>query len=437
MNANDIELLTKVGPGTPLGTMMRQYWIPAVMSSELAAGGAPVRLLLLGEKLIAFRQKDGTVGVLDHKCPHRCASLFYGRNEDGGIRCSYHGWQFDANGNCTDMPNVAPHQRFESKVKAKAYRSFERAGLVWIYMGDRAEVPPLPAMEAALLPPEETDVTFIARDCAWLQSLEGDIDTSHFGFLHAGSVDPESIPEDDMQRWALYDRAPQYHVADTDWGTMYAAYRKADPGMTYWRFAHFMMPFWTLVPDAKFDGHILARAWVPMDDTHTMHVMIRWTGVTRRSRGRKDGTDIPGLSFVQDFLPNTTDWYGRWRLRANVSNDHFLDRDKQDQIYSGVSGVHLQDQALTESMGPIVDFASENLAPSDRMIVRTRRRIVEATRAFVEAGVVPPAVDNPQVMQGARSGDFVAPQSIGWLEAYSEEIRRAKNPTGLLSYAAE
>jgi phthalate 4,5-dioxygenase len=437
MNAQDIEMLTRVGPGTPLNSLMRQYWIPAVASSELVPGGAPVRVLLLGEKLVAFRQKSGVVGILDHKCPHRCVSLFYGRNEDGGLRCSYHGWKFDTNGQCIDMPNVAPHQRFEKKVQAKAYPTYERAGLVWVYMGERSTVPPLPAMEATLVAPEDTQVSFVMRDCNWLQSLEGDIDTSHFGFLHGGTIDPETIPEDDIQRWALYNRAPEYHVADTDWGTMYAAYRKANPGMTYWRFAHFLMPFWTMVPDAIFADHIIARAWVPMDDTHTMHVMIRWTGAERRARLRKDGTPIPGLSFVQDYLPNSTDWYGRWRLRANIANDHFLDREGQSEVYSGVSGVHLQDQAITESMGPIVDFATENLAPSDRMIVRTRRRIIEATRAFVESGIVPPAVDKPEVTQGARSGDFLAPDNVGWLEAYADEVRRAKSPTGVLSYAAE
>ena len=177
--------LTRVGPETVMGQLMRQYWIPAVLSSELARDGAPLRLMLLGEKLIAFRDSAGRVGVMDHRCPHRCASLFLGRNEEGGIRCIYHGWKYDIAGNCVDMPSMPPHQDFKHKVKAKAYRAVERAGLVWVYMGSRAE-PRLPALEILDVPDDEISVTFIQRDCNYLQALEGEIDTSHFGFLHGG-----------------------------------------------------------------------------------------------------------------------------------------------------------------------------------------------------------------------------------------------------------
>src|SRR5947209_17371565 len=143
----DSDDLLRVGAGTAMGEMMREYWIPAVMSSELACDGAPLRLMLLGEKLIAFRDSAGRIGVMDHRCPHRCASLFLGRNEQGGIRCIYHGWKFDIAGNCVDMPSVPPHQDFKRKVKAKAYQTAERAGLVWVYMGSRAKAPPLPGLE--------------------------------------------------------------------------------------------------------------------------------------------------------------------------------------------------------------------------------------------------------------------------------------------------
>src|SRR5580693_2166046 len=186
----DSEDLVRVGSGTVMGEMMRQYWIPAAMSSELERDGAPTRLMLLGERLIAFRDSSGRVGVMDHRCPHRCASLFLGRNEENGIRCVYHGWKFDAVGNCIDMPNTPPHQDYKQKVKAKAYKVAERNGLVWVYMGERAEAPPLPGIEASLLPESDLQIVFAQRECNWLQALEGDIDTSHFGFLHAGSVDP-------------------------------------------------------------------------------------------------------------------------------------------------------------------------------------------------------------------------------------------------------
>ena len=215
--------LTQIGPGTVMGDLMRQYWIPAALSSELERDSAPIRLMLLGEKLIAFRDSTGHVGVMDHRCPHRCASLFLGRNEEGGIRCISHGWKYDVAGNCIDMPNVLPHQDFSRKVKAKAYKTVERSGLVWVYMGPRAEAPPLPALEILEIPNDEIGVTLIQRECNYLQALEGDIDTSHFGFLHAGHVDPDDVAEDEPIRHTITSRAPEYHVTDTAWGTQYAA----------------------------------------------------------------------------------------------------------------------------------------------------------------------------------------------------------------------
>ena len=246
--------LTRVGPGTVMGDLMRCYWIPACKSSELECDGAPVRLMLLGEKLIAFRDSAGRVGVMDHRCPHRCASLFLGRNEQGGLRCVYHGWKFDVSGHCVDMPSVPVDQDFKKKVKAKSYRAAERAGVVWVHMGhsghDTAEAPPLPGFEILDLPEAEINVSFIQRDCNYLQALEGEIDTSHFGFLHAGHVEPDELAEDEPFRQTITNRAPAYHVTETGWGTQYAGYRESKPGTTYWRFANFLFPFWTQAPNA-------------------------------------------------------------------------------------------------------------------------------------------------------------------------------------------
>ena len=437
--ASDSEILTRVGPGTPMGSMFREYWIPATMSSELKADGDPLRLMLLGEKLIAFRDNKGRVGIMDHRCPHRCASLFFGRNEKGGLACAYHGWKFDTEGNCLEQPNVPPHQAFPQKVKAKAYPTAERYGLVWVYMGARKELPPLPCFEAVMLPDDERNLFMVQRECNYLQALEGDIDTSHLGFLHQGSVTIDQVDQTNNGRYALINRAPEYHVADTEWGTMYTAHRPADAGNTYMRFAHFMFPFWTLPPDGNFCDHVVARAWVPMDDTHTMFTHLSWKKTTPGLRTMKDGSPIPGMSMAQKFLPNTTDWHGRWRLAMNASNDFGLEREAQrnNVIYCGIDGLHLQDQAITESMGGIVDHDFEHLAISDFMVTRTRRRLVQAARAFAESGIAPPGVDNPEVFGGARSGDFVSPNSIGWLQAYADEMRRAQNPTGALRIAAE
>ena len=433
--------LTRVGPGTVMGDLMRQYWMPAALSSELSRDGAPLRLMLLGEKLIAFRDSAGRVGVMDHRCPHRCASLFLGRNEDGGLRCIYHGWKYDVAGNCIDMPNVPPEQDFSRKVKAKAYRAVERCGLVWVYMGARAEAPPLPALEVLDFPEDEVSVALIQRDCNYLQALEGDIDTSHFGFLHAGHVDPEDLAEGEPLRHVITSRAPAYHLADTAWGTQYAAYRPAGPGLTYWRFGTFMFPFWTQQPSSEFGSNVNARAWVPLDDGHTMFVFLLWKrGVSVMSQPQptfKDGRPIGGTGRGNTLLPNTTDWLGRFRLAANPGNDWLIDREAQREntIYSGIEGVHLQDQAITESMGPVTDHAFEHLAPSDQMITRTRRRLLIAARGLRDKGVVPPGADDPEVFRDVRSGYFVSDDTSPWQDLYAKRLAASIRPTSALRAA--
>ncbi|MGH7152327.1 MAG: Rieske 2Fe-2S domain-containing protein, partial [Acetobacteraceae bacterium] len=395
--------LTRTGPGTAMGALMRQYWIPALLSSELLPGGAPTRLMLLGEKLIAFRDTAGRVGVMDHRCPHRCASLFLGRNEGDGLRCVYHGWKFDTSGACVDMPNVPPDQDFSRKVRAKAYPVVERTGLIWVYMGARSPAPSLPALEILDMPENEIRVVLIQRECNYLQALEGDIDTSHVGFLHAGHLDPDAVAEDEPVYNTVADRAPEYHVADAPWGTRYAAYRPAGNGVTYWRCTNFMFPFWTQQPAGEFNNHLNARAWVPMDDEHVMFFFLWWkrgvSAMTQPQPALKDGTPVGGMGRGNAFLPNTSDWLGRWRLAANRGNDWRIDRAAQQEnaIYSGIAGIHLQDQAITESMGPIVDHEWEHLAPSDRMITRTRRRLLVAARAFRDDGVLPPGVEDAGV----------------------------------------
>ncbi|HEY1722153.1 MAG TPA: Rieske 2Fe-2S domain-containing protein [Magnetospirillaceae bacterium] len=436
LSAQDNETLTRVGPGTPMGELMRQYWLPACKSSELVADGTPLRLMLLGEKLIGFRDSSGRVGIMDHRCPHRCVSLFFGRNEEGGLRCIYHGWKFDVDGNCLDMPNVPPGKRFEDRIHAKAYKTFERHGVVWVYMGARETVPPPPMVEATLLPEGEARVTMTQRDCNWLQALEGDLDTSHFGFLHMGCVKVEDIDPANMHKYSITDRAPEFQVKETDWGMMCGAYRKADPGNTYWRISHFLFPFWALFPDGTFEDNVTADAWVPLDDTHTMFVNFAWTKRTSPLRTLKDGRTIPGLEYKHDMLPQTEDWLGRGRLASNGANDHRIDREAQrTQSFTGVTGITIQDQLATESMGPIVDRAFEHLAPSDAMVARTRQRMLKAVRALAKDGTAPPGVDNPEVNLWARSGSFVAPEGQDWLDAYAAHVRQSVSPSGVLRAA--
>ena len=425
MQAQDSADLTRVGPGTVMGTLMRQYWLPALMSSELKADGDPVRLMLLGERLVAFRDSSGRVGVLDHRCPHRCASLFLGRNEQDGIRCVYHGWKFDTQGRCVDMPNVPPQQDFKHKVHAKAYRAVERNGLVWVYLGERAEPPPLPQIEANLM--ADAEIWCLQRECNWLQALEGDIDTSHVGFLHVGMLAPDDLPDDHPMRPTVLNRAPEYEVCPTEWGTMYGGYRANDDGRRSWRVAHFMFPFWTQTPNGVFGTRAIARAWVPMDDHHAMLFDI--TGGVDDGNPAYISKRRNGEPLFEKFryAPNSSDWFGRWRCADTAANDWGLDRASQrsGHQYTGIANITIQDQAVTESMGPITDHGWEHLGPGDQMITRTRRRLLQAARALRDQATPPPGAEQPGVYFGARAGSFLHDPAVPLQKAYQAELAQA------------
>ena len=426
--AAENKLLTETKAGTPMGELMRQFWIPAAKSSELVADGDPVRLMLLSEKLIAFRDSSGRIGIMDHRCPHRCASLFFGRNEEDGIRCVYHGWKFDVDGNCLDMANVPPAQDFKQKVKAKAYKATERNGLVWVFMGDQENMPGLPEIESTMLPEDQVDIHFVLREANWLQGAEGEFDTSHIGFLHFGTVMKAAFEDGNANRFAVANRAPEYESAETDYGQAYAAYRPAEDGETYWRFGQFLFPFWTMPPIASIDKNILTRAYVPIDDENSMIVIIEKKDVMS-SEVPPEGErhpGHPGVAVSGDYLPGTTDWNGRWRLPENRANDYLIDRDMQrTQNFSGMLGFVLQDQMVTESMGPIVDRTFEHLAPSDIMITRVRHQLVRAAAEFEASGKLPPCAADPAIFASARGGFFVEKDSVAWLDAYRDQMAAA------------
>jgi phenylpropionate dioxygenase-like ring-hydroxylating dioxygenase large terminal subunit len=426
MQSTDSADMTRVGPGTVMGTFMRQYWLPACLSSEVTADGDPVRLMILCEKLIAFRDSSGRVGIMDHRCPHRCASLFIGRNEENGIRCVYHGWKFDVDGKCVDMPSVPARMDFKEKVHAKAYKTYEANGLIWVYMGEnQAAPPPLPEIEATMHP--EAEIWCLQRDCNWLQALEGDIDTSHVGFLHVGGIEADDLEPDHPMRPTVLNRAPEYEVAQSDWGVMYGGYRPNDDGQMSWRIAHYMFPFWTQTPNNRFVSRAIARAWVPMDDEHSMLFDITCgvdAGNPAYNSTLKDGTPL----FDQiSYAPNTTDWFGRWRSTDSEANDWAIDRESQrnGHQFTGIPNITMQDQAVTESMGPITDHSFENLAPTDQMIARVRRRVLLAARAFANKGTVPPGIENPDVFYKARAGSFLHDPNDTLAGAYQAALAKA------------
>jgi nitrite reductase/ring-hydroxylating ferredoxin subunit len=458
LSKEDNDLLCRVGPGTPMGNLIRQYWVPALMSTELPSPDCPpLRLRLLGENLIGFRATSGAVGLIANSCPHRGASLFFGRNEEEGLRCVYHGWKFDVDGNCVDMPSEPAESNFKSKVKATTYPCQERNGVVWTYMGSRETLPPLPQIEGNMLPEGEYRVNKTMRNCNFFQALEGDIDTAHLGFLHLGAVRPETQAAGSFNYYTVKDRAPRYSVIDTEFGTSYGTYRPAEEDTTYWRVAHFLFPFYTMIPTGILGVQILTSAWVPLDDEHTVLFSMSnrsvfggaapggataagqaRPGAATTSAGSAGGGVAPAGPAAQaaqaaataaggsaNYLPNRTDWLGRWRPITNAENDYLIDRDLQSQrlSFTGIPGIIQQDQAVTESMGAIYERTNEHLGTTDSMVIRTRRRAINAAKALRDDGIVPPGVDNPEVYR-RRSGGVILPRSADWIEA-TRELQRA------------
>ena len=417
LSRDDNELLCRIGPGTPMGNLMRQYWVPAALSSELPEpDGAPLRVRLLGEDLIAFRVSSGAVGLIQNSCPHRGASLFYGRNEAEGLRCVYHGWKFDVGGRCVDMPIEPAESNFKQKVRAVTYPCVERGGLIWTYLGPRPSPPPMPELEATML--ADNRIQVYQRDCNWIQALEGDIDTGHTVYLHLGGVDASEVPPDSWARYALADRAPRYEATDTDFGVMYGAYRPAEPDTNYWRIANFLFPFYAMIPTGVLGLEVRVRAWVPMDDAHTLAFLITHGAPPPPRNAGRQAVAPP------ETLPNTTDWYGRFRCAADGTNDYLIDRKAQKTVsFTGIGSIHLQDQAVTESMGPVYDRTREHLGTSDAMVIRTRKRLLDAARALRDRGQIPPGVDDPRVY-AVRSGGVVLPRGADWIEA-TQKLRTA------------
>ena len=429
LSAEENELLTRVGPGTPMGSLMRQYWLPVMQSFELPeTDGRPQRVRLLCEDLIAFRDSDGAVGLLANNCPHRGASLFFGRNEESGLRCVYHGWKFDVTGGCVDMPNEPAESNFKDKVHASAYPCVDLNGIIWTYMGPRETPPPLPQYEFALVPAEQRSVMPFVRECNYLQALEGDIDSAHSSFLHA------VLNTQDINNLGTglkhVDRHPRFEVLDTDFGVTIAARRTPeDRARFYWRLTQFLFPIVTYFPPTgeqmeTVPGHV----WIPIDDDTTLVWGLRWHPTKDLSlddpSGQRVGRRQAGGAFEpgQAYLPETTAPAGRWRWVGNASNDYLLDYEAQKtRRFSGVPTIPLQDQAMTESMGTVMNRPNEHLGSTDAGIIRVRHALMQAALALAD-GQIPPGVDTPEVFR-IRSASGLLPREAGWIEGTKDWVR--------------
>jgi phenylpropionate dioxygenase-like ring-hydroxylating dioxygenase large terminal subunit len=421
LSRENTELLCRVGPGTLMGDLMRQYWLPCVYDWELTPDGDPLRVRLLGEDLIAWRDTNGVPGFIQNNCPHRGASLFFGRTEEAGLRCVYHGWKFDVAGRCVDMPNEPAESDFKHKVRAVAYPCQERGGIVWAYMGPRKDPPPLPDLEGNMQPDSEQNVRATQLACNWLQILEGDIDTTHVGFLHYGGLKAEDQIPGSFSEYQLRVKTAHFEVIDTEGGAAYGARRPAGPDQVYWRIAQWCFPFYTFTPPGVLGTKKGGNARVPMDDYHTMTFSM----VSNRNRPAPGGAN---LAVRGPMKPNTTDWYGRFRPEQELSNDFQMDREMQRRNtgsagYTGIQGIAMQDAAMTTSMGPIYDRSKERLGTTDAMVIRVRRRLIAAVQAHMKHGAAPPGVDDPGAYR-VRSGGVFLPPDADWVEA-TRELRQA------------
>ncbi len=379
LSPEENELLCRVGPGTPMGELFRRYWLPALASSELPEPDcAPVRVRLLGEDLIAFRDSSGRVGLIGEKCAHRRASLFYGRNEEGGLRCVYHGWKYDVDGNILETPVEPANSMIKYHVKQRAYPCHEANGLVYTYMGPRDQMPRIPRFPWMTLPADQVFVRQkMINECNWLQTQEGNVDSTHSGFLHARANQQGAV-----RRYRTQSNPPTLTIEQTAWGVRAIVAYPAEDGKAFIRTNTFVMPVYTALPngpmlDGKLDGFNV-NTEVPIDDytTRRFFISIRRSGPIDRSEW--DGTS-------QYFATDGS----RLLTRAN---DYRIDREKQRSklVYSGIDATApFQDAAMTETMGPIADRENEHLGVTDTQVVALRRFYLDALRTLQQGGRLP------------------------------------------------
>ena len=409
------DALCKTGPGTIMGRLFRRYWIPLLISTELPENdGAPLRVTVLSEKLLAFRNTDGTVGLIDEFCAHRGVSLWFGRNEEHGIRCPYHGWKYDVNGQCVEVPSEPDESGYCQKIKLKSYQCVEQGGVIWTYMGEESEKPPLPKFEWNLVPPENRYVSKRWQESNYLQAMEGGIDSSHVSFLHSGELHTDPLHKGTKGAKFQGDKKPYFEVQESDAGLLIGARRNAEPGFYYWRISQWLMPWYTMIPpygENALNGH----AFVPIDDDNCWVWSMTHKPAAPLSESEIHSMDN-GEGMYAELIPGT------YLPMANKRNDYLIDRDlqKSGRYYSGIKGIGMQDASLQESMGPIQDRTKENLVSTDNAIIMARNRLLKAARNL-EKGIEPPGLSQESHL--VRSASVQLPVDASFKEAAAENLK--------------
>jgi phenylpropionate dioxygenase-like ring-hydroxylating dioxygenase large terminal subunit len=373
LSKRDNQEITRVGPTTPLGKMFRRYWVPALLSEEIPEPDCPpVRVKLLGEDLVAFRDSSGQVGLIGEYCPHRLASLFYGRNENCGLVCIYHGWKFDTEGNLLETPAEPPRSKLKEKIHHIAYPCREASGVVFTYMGPKDKRPLFPNYDWLNVPPDHVRAWKFRLDCNYLQSLEGDCDPSHLTYLHRGNP---GFP-------SSYTVPPSaFKIEETRYGLRNTVTKRLPSGKEFIRITNFVFPFIACVEVGYPDGFQVIYQ-TPADDTHTNRFNLRF-----RKHEPLSQEQVQALSkeVRQDYRLVA-------KKRDEFTTDFAIDREKQRLVnYAGLDGFVTQDACMTESMGPIVDRSKERLGVGDTYIIKMRKRLLSAVRAFRQ-GKEPPGL---------------------------------------------
>jgi phthalate 4,5-dioxygenase oxygenase subunit len=415
LSQQDNEFLVRTGRGTPMGNLLRRYWIPALLSWELPGPDSdPLRIRLFGEDLVAFRDTAGQVGLVAANCPHRGASLFFGRNEESGLRCVYHGWKFTVDGTCVDMPNEPAESDFRTKVQATAYPCRERGGIIWTYMGPPELQPELPDLEWSLVPEDRRLLSKREQETNYAQAMEGGSDSSHVSFLHR--TEAGRGPNNTLAgKYLRGDGAPKFEVVDTPYGFVIGARREAEADSYYWRITQWLFPFFQMIPPSG-DGPISGHAWVPIDDEHCYAWSMTWHPRRALTPKEVEWIAVQGKGVHSQNIPGT------FRPIRNRSNDYLIDRQAQRNgtSFTGITGIGEQDTAVQESMGPIYDRTNERLGSSDAAIIQMRRRLMRAAQEL-ENGTPPPALD-PSAFR-VRSVSLVLPRNTpSWPEAAREAM---------------
>jgi len=410
LSREDNDLLTRVGPATPMGNLLRRYWMPALLSEDLPGPDCPPkRVKLLDEELVAFRDTDGRLGLLDEYCPHRLTSLFLARNEECGLRCVYHGWKFDVEGNCVDMPNEPAESRFKEKVRTQSYPTEEYGGIIWAYMGPPEKKPELPGHEFLRAPATHRFVSKTLEFANYAQAVEGGIDTAHSSFLHNNNLTQKGLRQ--------LDTAPRLEVEPTDYGFRYAGIRNAAERGNYTRIYQFVMPFHQfrsarvegVDPQHRYEmptmrGHM----WAPRDDHST--TVFNWIFAVDEDKPltpefieRQEGSAGRGPDGESEIRQRTRE------------NDWLIDREVQrSKTFTGIQGVNTQDLAVQESMGYIAPRWREHLGSTDKAVITFRRMMLQAARDL-EKGIDPPGVD-PDTYWDVRAVDLLFPEGVDWRE---------------------